>query len=189
MFPILPPNCWLLVCGFLFTDSNKEIVNADRDGSTRWGQRSIRPSGIWRQSGVWRPSGAWRQGENQTWLLLWVPAWHQYTSIWTPSQMLGVFSLLSRKRYLILINGPDGLIQDPNGQLFLAYFSASPFNMKIWILDLKRMGSVILLCLIGCDVYQFNVIIFSKCKVYNFAVLCITSHPYSALECKVYYLL
>lgn len=34
--------------------------------------------------------------------------------------------------------------------------------MKIWTLDLKRMGSVILLCLIDCNMYQFNVIIFSK---------------------------
>jgi hypothetical protein len=83
-------------------------------------------------------------------------------STWMPSQMLGFFSLLPRKHYLILMNRPEGLIQDPDLQLCLAYFSASLFNMKIWTLDLKRMVSVILLCLIGCDIYQFNVIIFSK---------------------------
>jgi hypothetical protein len=91
-----------------------------------------------------------------------VPGWHQYMSIWTPSKMFRFFSLLPRKHYLILMNRPESLIQDPNVQHFLAYFSASLFNMKIWTLDLKRIGSVILLCLIGCNIYQFNVIIFSK---------------------------
>jgi hypothetical protein len=57
--------------------------------------------------------------------------------------MLGFFSLLPRIHYLILMNRPEGLIQDPNVQPFLAYFSASVFNIKIWTLDLKRIGSVI----------------------------------------------
>jgi len=54
--------------------------------------------------------------------------------------MLGVFSLLPRKHYLKLMYGPEGPIQDPNGQLFLVYFSASLFNIKNMDIRVKKNG-------------------------------------------------